>query len=410
MNASYDAEFRPRLRPIEAFPLPSDDDEGGKYALRDASGLSDAYLTVTEGALQVIALVNGERNIDDIRSAFQDATGFEIDQDTVAHMFDQLDTAHFLEGASFESFYSERHQEYVDCGVRVMTDAEGLGVDAKGQIFDSMLTGAVAIDDVDPASIRGLVAPHLDYPRGAPCYAISYNTLRRRPTPDRVIILGTNHFGRSASVVATASSFETPLGMTAVDLDFLERLESRCGPLRRFEMDHAREHSIELQVAWLQHLFGADRFQILPALCPDPCGPTGTAPYDGDGVDLADFAQAIGDLMEADGKDTLLIAGADLSHVGRSFGDDRDIDAGFLAEVEAKDRASLMALVQHGPQAFVAEVAKDDNPTRICSAGCIFAVATALQGKTATLGGYHQAATPENDTCVSCTSMVFTES
>src|SRR4029079_11601775 len=116
--------------------------------------------------------------------------------------------------------------------------------------------------------LAGLIAPHLDYPRGTPCYADAYGVLATMPPPKRVVILGTNHFGRASSSVATRKDFQTPLGTTRTDREFIAALEQSCGSdLCEHEFDHLREHSVELQVLVLQHLFGANSFTIVPVLC-----------------------------------------------------------------------------------------------------------------------------------------------
>jgi len=173
-------------------------------------------------------------------------------------------------------------------------------------------------------------------------------------------------------------------------------------------MDHAKEHSIELQVAWLQHLFGAQSFKIVPILCPDPCGPTGMAPYDGCGVDLSAFVNALRDQIAEDSTETLLVAGADLSHVGRAFGDDCDLDEPFLKGVRDHDRNALDRYARGDAEEFVRYLATDSNPTRVCSAGCMFAVATALPDASPTVLDYHQAVDRDTDTCVTCTAVAFT--
>jgi len=224
-------------------------------------------------------------------------------------------------------------------------------------------------------------------------------------------------------VVATGNDFSTPLGVTRVDKEFLEKLEERCGDLRTFELDHAREHSIELQVAWLQHFFGADAFTIVPVLCPDPCGPTihpgsqvgptlkGVGPewpLDGRGVDLREFALVLGELIRNDAGATLIVAGADLSHVGAAFGDERTLDEAFLEEVRQRDWQALDRLRTGEVGAFLQCVAKQENPTRVCSAGCIFVLATALPDASASVLGYHQAVDLPSQTCVTCAAVAFT--
>jgi AmmeMemoRadiSam system protein B len=255
----------------------------------------------------------------------------------------------------------------------------------------------------------GLIAPHLDYPRGMPCYASAYASLGAAEPPSRFVILGTNHFGvgNRAGVVATSHDFATPLGTVRTDRAFLDRLEARCGDLRRYEYDHAGEHSIELQVCWLQHLFGTDAFTIVPFLFSDPCGPTGTAPVDGQGVDLADFADALREAVGSDDQSTVIIAAADFSHVGMFFGDQRQVDDTFLSEVRARDEDILQVVEQGDASAFRECVARNENPTRVCSAGCMYVLLAALPGARATVLRYHQAVVESAQNCVTCAAVVL---
>ena len=401
----WDASSKPRLRPLEAFRVPAESD--GEVGIRDPSHLSDVAVTLSHAALQIVSLMDGTNTCDDIRQKYLTTFGQPLSTQTLQTMLEHLEQAHFLEGSSFDLYYQSLRDEYLRQEARKMRDAEAYGItDQSGKLFNEMLDQSE--QTTAPGPVVGLVAPHLDYPRGAPCYGKAYGTLRSRAAPKSVVILGTNHFGRSSCVVATASDFATPLGTSRNDVAFLEELERRCGGLRTYELDHAREHSIELQVLWLQLLFGAATFTMVPILCPDPCGPTGTAPYDGQGVSLADFAVALGELIREDPSDTLIGAGADLSHVGAAFGGERRLDDDYLGEVRDHDHRVLELYAADDPEAFRQCVAADGNPTSICSAGCMFALATALPHATATILGYHQAVDVPSQTCVTCAAVVFT--
>ncbi|MFH0980898.1 MAG: AmmeMemoRadiSam system protein B [Planctomycetota bacterium] len=397
--------MRPKLRPVEVIPAP--DGEPSTLALRDPAGLSPAMLTVSLPVLFVLGHFDGEHTLEEAAAAFARQFGLPLPPDKLENIVTHLQEAYFLDDEAFEAYYQSLVAEYRSAPARTMRSAEELGIDRNiGRAFDTWMA---TVPDVDgDAPIAGVIAPHLDYPRGAPCYAAAYAALRHRPAPERIIILGTNHFGRSPSVVTTGKDFVTPLGTTRTDVEFIGRLEARCGDLRRFEFDHQREHSVELQVLWCQHLFGPTRFSMVPILCPDPCGPTGTKPAGGEGVDLRDFAQVLGECIGLDGKDTLLIAGADLSHVGAHFGDERELDESFLPEVRERDHRALKALGEQGPEVFLGRVAEDGNPTRICSAGCIFALTTALTGAKPQLLRYHQAVHEASQTGVTCAAVLVT--
>lgn len=401
--------FRPRLRPLEPTRLPDESDEM-MFALRDPTGISEAILSLSGGALRALLLMDGTRTCDEIRRDFQQDVGVELSEASMEKLLTHLDRSHFLDGERFENHYRSLVEEYLSAPTRALRDGESLGVDAgSGEPFRSILAGAPSQDASKAAADRvvGLIAPHLDYARGAPCYAAAYGALVHRRPPDRVVILGTNHFGRSSSVVATAKAFETPLGTTGCDVEFLEALEARLGSLRRFELDHRREHSVELQVMFLQHLFGAERTRIVPFLCPSPCGPTGTAPWDGEGVDLRAFAAALGEQVRSWPGDTLILAGADLSHVGGYFGDERELDEAFLGHVRSRDEEALDCVEGGDGEAFRQCVARDENPTRVCSAGCIYALLTALPDAKPERLAYHQAVTPEWRNCVTCAAVAM---
>ena len=401
----WDRGFRPQLRPLQAFRWSQRQDDG--VALGDPVGLSDVMLTLPKVALEIISLMDGRHTCDEIRQEFFRSAGQTISMDTIHSLLEHLERAHFLEGPTFEAYYGSLQDKYRSNPVRQPLPGSALeSLESPGALFDEMLAPIESMDL--PGPILGLVAPHLDYPRGRPCYASAYATLRGRPAPDRVVILGTNHFPRSTGVVATGSHFVTPLGRTRTDVPFIERLEARCGDLRTYELDHAREHSVELQVAWLQHLFGFDKFEMAPFLCPDPCGPTDTDRCGGKSVDLRDFAIALGELVTDDPGDTLIVAGADLSHIGPAFGDDRPLDDRFLEETKEKDRRALARLTAGGADDWVLSVAENGNPTRICSAGCIFALATALPHASATVLKYHQAVDRQAQQGVTCAAVAFT--
>ncbi len=401
---SIDALHKPRLRPVEAFTLPG---QGNQIGVRDRSGISEIALTLSPAALHLIALMDGTNTVEQIGALFQKQFGQPVAAITLERILEHLEQALFLEGPTFENGYSDLLVKYRGAKVRQMMLADDLGVTADGKIFQEMLERHGSIESISSMPIRGLIAPHLDYPRGAPCYGPAYAAIRQRNPPGRIIILGTNHNGRSSGVVATGCDFATPQGVSRCDREYLEALEQRCGNLRSFELDHLNEHSVELQVAWLQHLYGAQNFSVVPFLCPDPCGPTGTAPADGNGVDLRFFAESLGELMAGDPTDTLVVAGADFSHIGTSFGDERPIDDAFLEDIRQSDRRALDYLELGDPAGFVRCIAQEDNPTRICSAGCMFALLTALPGARGRVVRYHQAVDRESQTCVSCAAVVF---
>jgi MEMO1 family protein len=397
----------PRLRPVEAERV------GDRVVLRDPTGLAQGALVTREAELVLLSLLDGTNSLGEIQTAFSTWSGQALAAAQLEVLLDQLDSTGYLEGPAFEAYYAGLLDGYRRNSVRPMGSAGACGapLDQLPEYLDAALSRAPA-SGAPPAAgpLLGLVAPHLDFPRGLPCYAAAYRALAgalrgphgRGPAPTRVVVLATNHWGRSQSVVTTEADFATPWGNVTTDRPFLRRLQDRCGgDLMPYELDHANEHSVELQVVWLRHVLGDD-FCIVPALCPDPSGPRGTSAGDPNGVDLHRFSRALAELAADDPEPTLFVASADLSHVGGYFGDDRSLDGGFLAEVREADEAGLRWLEAGDPEAYRRHMSTTGNPTRVCSVGCLYTILAVLEGRARPRRlEYHQAVTSAAENCVS---------
>lgn len=401
----------PRLRALEAVSRTPD----GKLVLQDATGLAGGTLVVDEAQMELLSLLDGSRGLHEVTSVLAVRTGLQLAVADLKTMLSQLGDAGYLEGDSFTRFYASRRAAYLQAPVRPLRHPDGYGAPASelAGYLDRIMADA-APGPVVSGRLRGLVTPHLDFPRGSPCYGAAYRllreALRKESGPLRVVVLGTNHFGCSQSVVATTKPFQTQWGAAPTDAVWIERLEAELGgSLRLWELDHVREHSVELQAIWLHHLCG-ERVSVVPFLCPDPSGPRGTAPGDPGGVDLAAFARALGALAEADPIPTLFLASADLSHVGRYFGDDLDLGEQELAEIGAIDLDALEHLDAASAEGLRRHMSETGNPTRHCSVGCLYALLTALNGSARpTRLAHHLAHTLERENLVSCVAYAFTD-
>ena len=174
---NWDPGYKPKLRPVEAFRM--DETEAGMVNLRDMTGLSQVVLTVSQGALHVISLMDGEHTCEAIRDKFQAVFSQPLSIDTLTTLLDSLDQSLLLEGATVEQHYLSLQQEYRNKPTRDMLTADALGiVGDSGDVFRDML--ARAKPRVFPGPVKGLIAPHLDYPRG-PRRARSRDHTRHQP-------------------------------------------------------------------------------------------------------------------------------------------------------------------------------------------------------------------------------------
>ena len=162
---------------------------------------------------------------------------------------------------------------------------------------DGYLKDAVAPSEERPIAI---VCPHAGYIFSGQIAADAYKQAAKHRY-DLVVILGVNHTtaGFEGVSICPGSGFETPLGVAAVDEDLARTLVAAD---KRFTFDeavHAREHSIEVQLPFIQKVF--PQAKILPAI-------VGTS----DPNLCIEFGEALARAIE--GRKALIVASSDLSH------------------------------------------------------------------------------------------------
>jgi AmmeMemoRadiSam system protein B len=118
--------------------------------------------------------------------------------------------------------------------------------------------GAVpALNPSGPRELVALVSAHAGYVYSGPAAARGFAALAADGPPEVVVILGPDHTGAAVPIaVSGASAWRTPLGEVAVDADLSQRLVDADIGAAFDDSAHAREHSLEVQVPFLQYLLG----------------------------------------------------------------------------------------------------------------------------------------------------------
>ncbi len=112
--------------------------------------------------------------------------------------------------------------------------------------------------------VIGIISPHAGYIYSGHIAAHGYFLLAENGKPDIVFILGPNHHGIGAPIALSESrTWVTPLGVVDVDYEISKELASREPIIRFDETAHLYEHSIEVQLPFLQFIFETD-FKIIP--------------------------------------------------------------------------------------------------------------------------------------------------
>jgi len=152
-----------------------------------------------------------------------------------------------------------------------------------------------------PRKIVGLICPHAGYMYSGPVAASSFYQLAIDGKPDTVILMGPNHTGYgSALSMMTQGTWQTPLGNVEVDTALADQIKAETGVIDVDEVAHRYEHSIEVQLPFLQFLYG-DKFKIVPIcfLMQD---------YDS----AVEVGRALEEALDA--TNTVVIASSDMTH------------------------------------------------------------------------------------------------
>lgn len=150
-----------------------------------------------------------------------------------------------------------------------------------------------------PGALRALVCPHAGLRYSGPVAAHAYGLLRGRESLTAVLVGPSHRVAFDGVAVYPEGSFETPFGRAVVDTDLAAALVASSAVVRADARPHEREHSLEMQLPFLQHL--VPDLRIVPALM----GTQVRAEVDA-------LAQALTTALA--GRDALLIASSDLSH------------------------------------------------------------------------------------------------
>ena len=181
--------------------------------------------------------------------------------------------------------------------------------------------------------IAGMV-PHAGYVYSGPCAAHLYSCLDS--SVHRVIILGVNHWARGHKAsLSPWNDWRTPLGEVALDQELNASLEALVRFLKKDQRAHAQEHSIEVQLPFLQRVLGD--FTFLPIslahLSKEECAELGAA--------IAEVCK-----IDHNGKqNTLILASSDLSHYLSPKQTD-ELDRIVLDRVLALDPHGLLNVVE----------------------------------------------------------------
>lgn len=133
------------------------------------------------------------------------------------------------------------------------------------QNIESMLSNIPEVD-VD-GEIVAAIAPHAGYVYSGKTACYAFSEIGKNKLPDTFIVLGPNHTGRGTKIdVCDYDKWETPLGLVDVDVEFIDELLSVDSNVYVDNNAHVNEHSIEVEIPFIQYVCGNHKFKIVPVV------------------------------------------------------------------------------------------------------------------------------------------------
>jgi len=197
--------------------------------------------------------------------------------------------------------------------------------------------------------VRAAVVPHAGFVFSGPIAAHAYRLIAEDRPPDSVLILGVDHYGASQGASLSQRPWLTPLGPTPVDPELVAAL--RKPPVDVDEEAHRREHSIEVQLPFLEYVLPHPRFVPLEV---------GFGPY----RFLEEVANVVRSAIR--GRDVLLIASSDFSHYVPP------------ATAERLDRMAIDQILARDPRGLYDTVTR--NEISMCGIAPTTVLLAALEG------------------------------
>ncbi|TFF86832.1 MAG: AmmeMemoRadiSam system protein B [Promethearchaeota archaeon] len=160
------------------------------------------------------------------------------------------------------------------------------------------------VEQKNEKKIVSVIAPHAGYIYSGPVAAHSYLELwkDRKDGPDTVIIIGPNHHGGAPIATMNRGQWETPLGKVDIDEDIANSIINRGKNIQDDPYSHRSEHSIEVQLPFLQYLYKGN-FKFVP-IC--------MLYHDYQNCEIV--GEAVASTIKSSEKDIIIVASTDFTH------------------------------------------------------------------------------------------------
>jgi len=401
----------PKLNHIDIFSV---EHEGKNLiCLRNPRNNEKSPLLVSEMTLYILQYFDGRHSVRNIIDSFKKDFNITLEEKKLNDLIKQLDSALLLESENYEKYQKEIEKQFFKSGT-IFPSHAGICYPPGRNDLREMINGYFDKEGSDHNSeisktVKGIISPHIDYRRGWKTYVKAYRYLQNTEA-NRFIILGTSHYADTENpYILTKKSFNTPFGTIYTDTEIVESIANHCGwDIYDNETAYRSEHSIEFQIIFLQYLLGErDDYKIVPILCNsfDKHVNKGISPSEDRKISV--FIETIRRLVRDSQKKFCFIAGVDLAHFGRKFGDMEKMDNELLNWIEERDRNTLDKVSALDPEGFYKSIEEEKDRRKICGLSSIYTLLHTIDASEGNILDYDKAMEKDSDSVVTFASAVL---
>ena len=226
-------------------------------------------------------------------------------------------------------------------------------------------------------TLKGLVVPHAGYVYSGAIASHSYGRLAEQGFAETFIILGPNHTGMGSGVsVMTQGAWKTPLGPVSLDESLAQSIAT--GIIDQDASAHTYEHSIEVQLPFLQYLAQGRPFEFVPICMMMQ-----------DYETVQDVADILVKAIQRSKKNIILVASSDFSHAGFNYRSAPPPGIRVDEYAKKQDTLAIKKILALDPQGLIGTV--EQHAITMCGSGPVavmLLVAKKLGANTAELLKY----------------------
>jgi len=214
-------------------------------------------------------------------------------------------------------------------------------------------------------NVKGVVVPHAGYVYSGAIASHSYHFIANNGFADTFIVLGPNHMGIGSGVsIMAEGAWETPLGKVPINEEVAKKICT--GIVDNDETAHMHEHSIEVQLPFLQFCAKDKSFDFVPISMAMQDFETST-----------EVGKIIADAVKNTKQKIIIVASSDFSHAGFNYASMPPAELRVDKFAEKQDMIAINEILDFNAKGLIDTVYK--NNITMCGYGPVAAMLTATK-------------------------------